>query len=301
MRKILVISFCFFVLPLFSYQLKLNINKGDEFIYSIKKSQAMETGNGQNIYRNETESELVFNVKVVDSTKTEITLSFQLKKGKLKIKSPLGTNEFDTDKFENYPQNPFLATLVEMKSNPLTYVFDKTDFKVKRVSGFEKVIESVLENLKFKDKSLKKKIKKSLKNKNVGKSYGLDFNLFPYLNREITEGKEFAVNQDFEQGNSKIKAKVIYKVEKITDNSVLFKIKSDFELPEMEKNIKGLKAINYLKGEQKGSVTVNKDTGLPSFYSVKQSANGYLFFKETGEKIPFKVRTIVIIRFEKAK
>ncbi len=301
MKKGFFLLVFFLSVSSFAFNLTLNLNKGDSYIYTIKKNQAMVMGSKETAYRNNTELNLVFKVNVLKSTESEIKLSFVLQKARLRIVSPLGINEFDTDKVKNYPRNPFLSMLIEMKSLPLYYTFDRKTLKIKGINGFKELQKKVIEKLNFKNKRLKKKIEKSLKEKSkeIEENYGLDLNLFPYLNRDISLGKEFKVTQRFYQGNTKISADVIYTVEKITDKFVFFKINSFFNLPEAKTVFNGVEALSSITGKQTGSLTVYKDSGLANFYSVKQNIEGFFLIKDTGEKFPIKVDSVVIIRFQR--
>ncbi len=301
MKKIAVLLFLTACFSSFAFKLNLNLKKGERFIYTVKKNQAMVMGNKLTAYRNETEINLIFDVQVVEWKEDHFTISFLLKKGTLSIVSPLGANKFDTEINKKYPDNPFLAMLIEMKSTPLLYTFGRKDLKVKKIEGVSTLEKKIIHNLNFKDTTLKKRVADILKKKTeeMEKGYGFDFNLFPYLNREVEEGKEFKVKQLFYKGEANIKADVVYSVDKITDNSVFFKIDSSFNMPEKETNFNGLKALLSVRGKQTGNLTVNRDTGLASFYSVEQVVDGVFVIKDTKERFPVKVNSVIILRFKR--
>ena len=301
MKRLVAFFFFLVCFSSFAFKLNLNLKKGDKFLYSIKKNQVMVLGSKETAYRNNTEISLEFEVKVLEWSKHTFKMSFLLKRGVLTIVSPLGANKFDTEESKDYPKNPFLAMLVEMKKTPLVYTFDRKSLKVKKVEGISALQSRVIKNMNFKNKRLEKRLKEILnkKSKEMETGYGLDFNLFPYLNRDVDEGKQFEVKQFFLEGDTKINANVVYKVEKISDNFVFFKINSLFDVPATETSFNGLKAISSVKGKQSGNLTVYKDTGLPNFYSVEQSIEGVFIIKDTKEKFPVKVNSVVIIRFQK--
>ena len=301
MKKFIVFLFFSVCFSAFAFQLSLNLKKGDKFIYTIKKNQIMVLGSKETAYRNNTEISLIFEVKVLEWSEKSFKMSFLLKRGVLTIVSPLGANKFDTEISKGYPKNPFLAMLIEMKKTPLIYTFDRKNLKVKKAEGILTLQNRVIKNMNFKNKMLEKRLKEILnkKSKEMETGYGLDFNLFPYLNRDVVEGKQFEVKQFFLEGDTKINANVVYKVEKITDNFVFFKIDSLFNVPATETSFNGLKAISSVKGKQSGSLTVYRDTGLPNFYSVEQSIEGVFIIKDTKERFPVKVNSVVIIRFQR--
>ncbi len=301
MKKVCLFLFLFFGFYTFGFKLTVNLKKGEIYQYSIKKTQALKIGNDKTAYRNNIEIALVFNVSVIQADLNSVELEFILKKGSLRIVSPLGINEFNTEKIEKYPENPFLAMLVEMKTTPLKYIFEKSNFRIVRIDGLEELHGKVLKNLKIGDKRLKEKIKKMLteKAKDFKNNYAFSQEMFPYLGKDITLKSKIVKNQDFLQGNAKLTATLTYQVENITEKFVTFKINSIIKSPQSKTVFNGLEAISSLEGKQNGSLTVNRINGLPEFYSVKQSLKGVFVIKDTEEKFPVTQNSIIIVRFNK--
>ncbi len=301
-KRLFVLILILISLQVFSIQLKLNLTKGDSFLYSLEKKHSMVSGDKPTAFRTGGEAKISFLVRVLEVNDNTVKLSFLLKKAELTLISPSGIAEFTTES-KKYPENPFLALFIEMKKNPLIYTFDVRTFKLEKIEGFDRLNKQVFEHLSLKNPDLKKRLKKVIEenSKKVKQGYMFNVELLPYLNRELEEGKSFNVKQSLKMGNVDIDININYTVEKITDNFVFFKLYADVNSPKSETIFAGMKAIAKIKGRQEGSLTVFRDCGLVNFYSSKQEFNGVFTIKETGESIPVNIESITIIRFKRIK
>ena len=297
-----VLIFMLLALQAYSIQLKLNLKKGDSFLYSLEKKQSMVSGDKNTGFRTGAEARVSFLVRVINVNGETVKLSFLLKKAELTLVSPSGIAEFTTES-KKYPENPFLALFIEMKKTPIIYTFGVKTFNLIKIEGFDRLNKQVFEHLSLKNPDLKKRLKKIIKenSKKIRQGYMFNVELLPYLNRELKQGKSFKVKQNLKMGNVDIEVNINYTVEKITDKFVFFKLFANINSPEKETVFGGMKAIAKIKGKQEGSLTVFRDCGLVNFYSSKQEINGLFTIKETGESIPVNIESITIIRFKRVK
>jgi hypothetical protein len=271
--------------------LQYNFKQGEV----LKQNMVMNMDLVQKVMEQEMKINLVMTTKttleVKESLEDSYALEVKFKELKTDIKMPnldAGTISFDSNTDDDVATQINLGPMFKaVIDKPFEVVMTKTG-KVKSIKGLDTFVESMLNSF---DESVSEEIRQQM-----AQQFGSQFSeeafksqfeqstgYFP--DKPVGIGDSWDVKMETTASNFAITVAVKSAIKSIEDNAVNINIEGTVSTPAgYEQDVNGVKAKVSLKGTQKGTMKVNKDTGWVISSDIMMNFNGDI--EVGGMKIP---------------
>lgn len=289
-----------------TFTIKPKLKAGD--LYSLECrvdiNYKFSSGSGADAVRmdNDMMVAMGFLMKIKEITpEQDINMNLMYKRIAMTMNSPAGSYSYDSNNpYENEDRGGFAGTMEKALRASFSGLLNKSmqvsldkDGKVKKVTGFKEIVQSIRDSAKGKLVNTET-IEKNMGEKQVNQLFDQTFGVFPKKPVSVGDTWEVVFSQDME--GVPLKSTSTLRLVQVSDNKKEAVINVNSKLSSSGTSTKDAVKID-MYGTQTGTLIVDLVTGVFKHGTLTQDLKANMMIG--GEKVPLTVHTVTSLKGRK--